>query len=71
MLVVIDPEQRVPKGHPLRRIKEFGGIGEEVVDPDFHAADDNQSERIAGCGRVGTRFALVYRQFAPRTELLA
>ena len=23
MLVVIDPEQLVPKGHPLRRIKEL------------------------------------------------
>jgi transposase len=35
MLVVIDPEQRVPKGHPLRRIKELADAILVQLSPTF------------------------------------
>ncbi len=37
MLVVIDPEQRVPKGHPLRRIKELADATLVQLSPTFDA----------------------------------
>jgi hypothetical protein len=39
MLVVIDPEQRVPKEHPLRRIKQL--------------AEAALKETLAGVGSAG------------------
>jgi len=37
MLVVIDPEQRIPKGHPLRRIKELADATLVQLSPTFDA----------------------------------
>ena len=37
MLVVIDPEQRVPKGHPLRRIKALADATLAQLSPTFDA----------------------------------
>jgi hypothetical protein len=35
MLVVFEPEQRVPKGHPLRRIKALAGAALAQLSPQF------------------------------------
>ena len=35
MLVVINPEQRVPKGHPLRRIKAVAEVALARLSPLF------------------------------------
>ena len=37
MLVVINPEQRVPKGHPLRRIKALADAALAQLSPRFDA----------------------------------
>src|SRR5260370_42354924 len=37
MLVVIDPEQLVPKGHPLRRIKDLAGATLVQLSPTLDA----------------------------------
>jgi hypothetical protein len=52
MLVVINPEQRVPKGHPLRRIKALADVALAQLSPRFDAmysGVDGRRFRPSGC----------------------
>jgi hypothetical protein len=52
MLVVINPEQRVPKGHPLRRIKALADAALAQLSPRFDAmysAVDGRRFRPSSC----------------------
>jgi hypothetical protein len=49
MLNLLSPEQRVPKDHPLRRIKQLGDEALRQLSPVFDEMCSAKGHRRSGC----------------------
>jgi hypothetical protein len=67
MLSLVAPEQRVPKAHPLRRIKELADAALQALSPTF----DARVEEIFGWAKTVACFRKTRFRGRARTQLAA